>query len=60
MRGGTWVITNCCSKKEFSRANWFDSFEKFAFTELLPQDAFYNKLDEEGITDEEYESAQNV
>jgi hypothetical protein len=35
-------------------------FEKFAFTELPPKDAFYSKLDEQGITDEEYERAQNV
>jgi hypothetical protein len=39
---------------------WFDSFEKFDCTELPSNDAFYSKLDEEGITDEEYERAQNV
>jgi hypothetical protein len=27
---------------------------------LPPQDAFYSELEEEGITDEEYERAQNV
>jgi hypothetical protein len=39
---------------------WFDSFEKFDCTELPPQDAFYSELEEEGITYEEYERAQNV
>jgi hypothetical protein len=39
---------------------WFDSFEKFNWTELPPQDAFYSELEEEGVTDEEYERAQNV
>jgi hypothetical protein len=39
---------------------WFDSFGKFDCTELPPKDAFYSKLDEEDITDEEYERAQNV
>jgi hypothetical protein len=39
---------------------WFDSFEKVDCTELPSKDAFYSKLDEEGITDEEHERAQNV
>jgi hypothetical protein len=36
---------------------WLDSFEKFDCTELPSKDAFYSELDEEGITDEEYERA---
>jgi hypothetical protein len=39
---------------------WFDSFEKFDCTELPSQDAFYSELEENGVTDEEYERAQNV
>jgi hypothetical protein len=39
---------------------WFDSSGKFDCTELPSKDAFYSELDEEGITDEEYERAQNV
>jgi hypothetical protein len=39
---------------------WFDSFEKFDCTKLPSQDAFYSELEEEGVTDEEYERAQNV
>jgi hypothetical protein len=39
---------------------WFNSFGKFDCTELPSKDAFYSKLDGEGITDEEYERAQNV
>jgi hypothetical protein len=39
---------------------WFDSFGNFDCTELPSKDAFYSKLDEEDITDEEYERAQNV
>jgi hypothetical protein len=38
---------------------WFDSFGKFDCTKLPSKDAFYSELDE-GITDEEYERAQNV
>jgi hypothetical protein len=60
MRGGAWATTNCCSKKGIFPYEWFDSFEKFDWTELPPQDAFYSELEEEGITDEEYERAQNV
>jgi hypothetical protein len=39
---------------------WFDSFEKFDCTKLPSKDAFFRELDKEGITDEEYERAQNM
>jgi hypothetical protein len=39
---------------------WFDSLEKFDCTEMPSKDAFYRELDKEGITDEEYERAQNA
>ena len=39
---------------------WFDSMAKFDNVELPPRDAFYSNLNEEGITEEEYERAQAV
>jgi hypothetical protein len=39
---------------------WFDCFEKFNETELPSMDAFYNKLDEEGVSDEQYDRAQAI
>ncbi len=39
---------------------WFDSFEKFAATDLPPKDSFYSEMNEEGITDDEYERARAV
>ena len=39
---------------------WADNFEKFDETNLPPQDAFYNKLREQRISDEDYLHAKNV
>ena len=37
-----------------------DSWEKFNETTLSPKEAFCNELNKEGISDEDYEYAQNV
>jgi hypothetical protein len=34
---------------------FFDSLEKFNETQLPPKEAFYSNLNEESITDEEYQ-----
>jgi hypothetical protein len=47
------------AKKNFPY-EWFDSFEIFDCTELPSKYAFNCKLDKEGITDEEYDRAQNM
>jgi hypothetical protein len=39
---------------------FFDSLEKFNETQLPPKDAFYSNLNEESITDEEYQRALKV
>jgi hypothetical protein len=39
---------------------WFDCFEKFNETELPSMDSFYNELDEEGVSDEQYDRAQAI
>ena len=39
---------------------WFDSMSKLDCVELPPREAFYSKLNEEGISEEEYTRAQTV
>ena len=39
---------------------YMDSFEKLKETQLPPKEAFYSKLNDEGISDEDYEHAQKV
>ena len=39
---------------------WMDDVDEFNNTELPPQEAFYSALKDEGISDTEYEHAQNV
>jgi hypothetical protein len=39
---------------------WCDCFEKFNETELPSMDAFYNELDKEGVSDEQYDRAQAI
>jgi hypothetical protein len=46
--------------KEIFPYEWLDSFEKFDCTELPSKDAFYSKMNEEGITDEEYERPKRM
>ena len=40
--------------------DWVDSIEKFSETQLPPQESFYSKLNDEGISDEDYSLAQKV
>ena len=40
--------------------NWVDSIDKFSETQLPPQESFYSKLCDEGISDEDYLHAQEV
>ncbi len=40
--------------------DWFDSFEKFNATSLPSKEAFYSRLHKRGITDKQYEYAQEV
>jgi hypothetical protein len=40
--------------------DYVDSAERFSNTQLSPKEAFYTKLNDEGIFDEEYDHAQEV
>ena len=40
--------------------DYMDSIERLDETKLPPKDAFYSKLNDSGISDEEYEHAKNV
>jgi len=40
--------------------DWFNSPEKFSHTQLPPKGAFYSKLNEEEVTDEDYARAHRV
>ena len=40
--------------------DWVDSIEKLSVTQLPPQESFYSKLNDEGISDEDYSHAQKV
>ena len=40
--------------------DWMDSIEKLSVTQLPPQESFYSKLNDEGISDEGYLHAQEV
>ena len=39
---------------------YMDSPKKLKETELLPKEAFYSRLNDEGISDEDYEHARKV
>ncbi|KAL9959333.1 hypothetical protein ACROYT_G032647 [Oculina patagonica] len=47
-------------KKGFYPYEYMDSWEKFEETSLPEKDKFYSKLNDENITDGDYEHAQNV
>lgn len=40
--------------------DWFDGFDKLNATQLPPKDAFYSRLNDTDITDEDYQHAQKV
>ena len=47
-------------KKEMYPYEYMDNFESFKETSLPKKEAFYGKLNEENITDEEYQRAKDV
>ena len=47
-------------KKGVYPYDWVDSIDKFSETQLPPQESFYSKLCDEGISDEDYLHAQEV
>lgn len=48
------------TKKGVYPYDCMDSFEKFDYQRLPPKDVFYSQLNEEGISDEQYQHAQKV
>ena len=40
--------------------DWMDSIQKLKETELPPKEAFYSKLNDSDVSDEDYQHAQNV
>ena len=40
--------------------DWFDSFDKLNATQLPPKEAFYSKLSDEDITEDNYQHAKKV
>ena len=46
--------------KKYHSVDYVDCTKKFDETSLPPKDAFYSKLTDEGITDEDYQHAQTV
>ena len=40
--------------------DWFDSFDKLSSTQLPPKEAFYSKLNDADITEDNYQHAQKV
>ena len=53
-------ILNLVLRKSFYPYNYMDSFEKFKERQLPPKEAFYNRLKEEHISDDDYEHVKNV
>ena len=51
---------NLLLKKGVYSYDYMDSVERFDETELPPKEAFFSKLNGEGISDEDYEHAQRV
>ena len=49
-----------CLRKSVFPYDWFDSLEKLSERNLPPKEAFFSKLIDSGISDEDYEHAQNV
>jgi len=49
-----------CLRKSVFPYDWFDSLEKLSERNLPPKEAFFSKLIDSGISDEDYEHAQKV
>ena len=54
------IISNLMTKKGVNSYDYMDSFDKFNKTELPTKEEFFSVLNNEHITDEQYEHAQNV
>ena len=50
----------CSLKKGVNPYEYMDSWERYDETSLPDKEAFYSKLNEEGITDKNYAHAQKV
>ncbi len=50
----------CDFKKGYFPYDWFNDYDKVNNTELPPPEAFYNKLKNKAITDEEYKICTNA
>ena len=51
---------NLLKRKGVYPYDYMDSFEKLKETKLPPKEAFYSRLNEKGISDEDYKHAQKV
>ena len=52
--------TNMMLRKGVFPYDWFDGFDKLNETQLPPKEAFYSKLNDEDITEDNYQHAQKV
>ena len=52
--------TNMMLRKGVFPYDWFDGFDKLNETQLPPKDAFYSKLNDEYITEDNYQHAKKV
>ena len=51
---------NLLSRKGVYPYDYMDNFKKFDETNLPPKEEFFSKLNDEDITDEDFEHAQNI
>jgi len=49
-----------CLRKDVFPYDWFDCLEKLTEEQLPPKEAFFSKLIDSEISDEDYEHAQKV
>ena len=54
------MYSNSCDARVFTRTSTWMVLGRFEETRLPPQEAFYSKLNMEGISDKDYEHAQQV
>ena len=52
--------TNMMLRKGVFPYDWFDGFDKLNETQLPPKEAFYSKLNDEDITEDNYQHAKKV